>query len=338
MTQLTEAILEYIAAYEMESIVAEGNVIKAHMEACMRSIQICSECEKAGIIMESDDWDGEIIPKRNDENILKYIFFFIPRIIINFCRKIKAWWEQRKQLAKDEIVAKTDAETLQVISRDAAIICADINSKIKGGGHLEYTGSGFVYMSRIKNPGSVADTYKMFESRFTNYRESVKAFIEKTHGGIKINPDDTTNYLLAELESGSILIDDLCNTNYETPISDAGFVEAYPKIHANVIKLSSNTIKAMQDVEDMYKVVLKKPLMSDANKTLAQRYMKLVDKVYDVFVRFENVVQEDLSNAYTAFTVKNNMIIKYRRKSLDLQDSPTKRKDFEEKLNKWGVK
>lgn len=338
MANLTEEILQNITYYEMESLEAESNVIKAHMEACLRDIQICEECEKAGIIMESDEWDGNIIPKRNDENILKYIFFFIPRIIINFCKKIKAWWQQRKQLVKDKIVSEMDEESFKIIARDAGIICSTINSTIKGGGHLEYTGSGFVYMSRIKNVGSVLETYSMFESRFVKYRDSVKAFIEKTEGGIKINPDDTENYLKAELESGSPYIDDLCYTGHESPITDRGFIEGYPKIKANVIKLSTNTIRAMQDVENMYKIVLAQPRMSNANKTLAQRYMRVVDKVYDVFVRFENIVQDDFDNAYIAFTTKNEMILKYRDKLLKTQDSPTKRKDFEEKLDKWGVK
>ena len=335
---LTEEILDNIDAYRMESLVAEGEVIKAHMEACMRDIQIQEEYSELGIIMESDKWDGNIIPKRDGENILKYIFFFIPRLIINFCRKIKEWWSNRKAAAESKAVAEMDEKSMSKVAQYAGQICAKINSSIKGGGHLEYNGHGFSYMTRIKRPASVLDTYKMFEERFTRYKDVVKTFIEQTSGGGALNPTDTNNYLITELESGSPAITDLCAEDHTIPISEEGYVENFPKIKKNVIQFSNNTIKAMQEVENMYKLVLAHPNMSGDNKILATRYMKLVEKIYNVFVRFENVVNEDLHNANNAFKNKNAMILKLRKKILEDQETPTAREDMEEKLDKWGVK
>jgi hypothetical protein len=166
----------------------------------------------------------------------------------------------------------------------------------------------------------------------------VKTFIEQTSGGVALNPTDTNNYLITELESGSPAITDLCAEDYTIPISEEGYVENYPKIKKNVIQLSNNTIKAMQEVENMYKLVLAHPNMSGDNKILATRYMKLVEKIYNVFVRFENVVNEDLHNANNAFKNKNAMILKLRKKILEDQETPTAREDMEEKLDKWGVK
>lgn len=336
---LTEEILQNISEYEMAPFDAEADVIKAHMEACMRDIQIASECENAGIIMESDSkWNGEIVPKRDGENILKYIFLFIPRLIINFCRKIKAWWESRKQAAIDKAVAEMDEETFKVVEQHSAKICAVINGKLRGGGHLTYTGTGFVYLSRLKSVSNVIETYQTFADRFSRYKENVKIFIDQTNNGYRINPNDTNNYILTELESGSPTMDDLCYPEPTTPISDEGYVEAFPKIQKNVTELSTSTINAMQDVENMYKLVLEHSTMSNENKTLATRYMRLVEKVYNVFVRFENVVQDDLDNAYNAFVAKNELVLKFRKEALKNQETPTAREDLAKKLDKWGVK
>ena len=131
----------------------------------MRDIQIASECENAGIIMESDDWDGNIIPKRNGENIIKYIFLFIPRIIINICKKIHAWWVGLKQKYLEKAEAKYDEALFKDVSGEMLRLCGEINAHLAGG-NVTYTGSGFVYMSRIKDINGVAAYYEEFEKRF----------------------------------------------------------------------------------------------------------------------------------------------------------------------------
>lgn len=335
---LTDTILDQIDAYQMEQLDAETNVIKAHMEACMRDINIHMECERAGIIMESDDWDGKIIPDPGDENIFKYIFLFIPRIIINICKKIKAWWNNKKQAALDAEVEKIDKESLEIIYRDANKICSAINNAIPGGGHLQYTGTDFVYMSRLRGVGSIIDIYQMFEQRFLNYKNCVSSFIESTENGTKVNPFATGDYINAELESGAPTIGDLCSDEYNSSISSKGFIDIFPKIKKNVEKLANNTIRAMEDVEMLYTDIISHPDMIEANRSLVTRYMKIVEKVYDVFVRFNSVVMEDLGNAFLAFKQKNKMIIKLRNEYLKHPETVTAKKDLEEKLDKWGVK
>ena len=58
----------------------------------------------------------------------------------------------------------------------------------------------------------------------------------------------------------------------------------------------------------------------------------------NVFVRFENVVQDDLDNAYNAFVAKNELVLKFRKEALKNQETPTAREDLAKKLDKWGVK
>lgn len=114
---LTDEILCQISAYETEQFDAEANVIKAHMEACLRDIRISEECERAGIIME-----GDIIPKRDGENIFKYILLFLPRLIINILRKIASWISGKSIPTTEELKRVEKAEEAKSLKKKSDFI------------------------------------------------------------------------------------------------------------------------------------------------------------------------------------------------------------------------
>ena len=331
---LTDTILEQIEDYQMEQFAVEANVIEAHMEACMRNIIIQDECEKAGIVMEAE---GSIFPERGDENIFKYIFFFIPRLVINIFKKIKEWWEKTTNKIREDAEKKaTDAQFVQVkIQMDA--VCAEVNRNIRGGGHLSYSGTNFVYLSRIKNPTIIFETYGMFCERFIKYRDCVKAFIEKTGDGDQINPDHTRNYVITELEAGAPKESDLCYEDYVIPIQEEWYNKEYLKNVKNINKKGSEVTRAMKDIEDEYARVNAAKNLSDANKALAREYMSLVHNICAVFDRFWAVVGDDMPKAGQAFNFKNQ-IIEHERERFMNQVTDQQKPDLEEKLNKWGVK
>lgn len=338
MTDLTNEILSDITAFEMASIDAEGSVIRAHMEATMRDIQIHMECQQAGIVMESDDWDGEIVPKRNDENIFIYIFLFIPRLIRNLFRKIKAWWTDKKQEGVAKELAKHEEESFKTIGKGGLEICAEVNSKIKGGGHLVYTGSHFAYMSRIKNPNGVLETYAMFAKRFELYKEDVLSFIDFTENGQV--PHEAFEKIMVAVERESVVpsINDLISDDYVTELIDDQFVEIVTEHKKEIKDLADTCIHAMEEIETYYKKLIAVPHMSDANKTLMTRYMKQIEKICNIFNRFDIITRDELADALEAFDMKRKLVASWRKRLIDDQSNPSARKDTEEKLDKWGVR
>lgn len=330
---LTEEILQNISEYNMASFDAEANVIKAHMEACMRDIQIASECENAGIIMESDDWDGHIIPKRNDENIIKYIFLFIPRIIINICKKIHAWWVGLKQKYIDKTKAEIDEALFKDVSGEMLRFCAEINKHLAGG-NVTYTGSGFVYMSRIKDINGVDATYKMFESRFEDYKKTVVSITEMS------DEEQILRMVSAAAEASAPRSEDLVSSNYEYPTLISSFKDNYIALDKAIKESTKNIQNAMMDIENSYKIKLAKHLnMSDAiGMTTLERYIKNIEKVEDTFNIFSVITTKDIEEIVFASNIISERLPLWRKQLLDKRPTPTEREELAKKLDKWGVK
>ena len=330
---LTEEILQNISEYKMAPFDAEANVIKAHMEACMRDIQIASECENAGIIMESDDWDGRIVPKRNDENIIKYIFLFIPRIIINICKKIHAWWVGLKQKYIDKAEAEMDEELFKDVSGEMLRFCGEINKHLAGG-NVTYTGSGFVYMSRIKDINGVDATYKMFESRFEDYKKTVVSITEMS------DEKQIEKMLTSAMESVIPISEDLVSSNYEYPTLISGVRDNLVALYKVIKEATTNIENAMKDIEDQYKKASENcSRLDDAiGMTTLERYMKNVEQVEKSFYRFSFITTKDMEEIVFAANIISERLPKWRKELLDKRPTPTEREDVAKKLDKWGVK
>jgi hypothetical protein len=330
---LTEEILQNISEYKMAPFDAEADVIKAHMEACMRDIHIASECEAAGIIMESDDWDGNIVPKRNGENIIKYIFLFIPRIIINICKKIHAWWVGLKQKYLEKAEAKYDEALFKDVSGEMLRFCAEINAHLAGG-NVTYTGSGFVYMSRIKDINGVAAYYEEFEKRFEDYKKTVVSISEIT------DEEQIKKMLTSAKESAVPISEDLVSSNYEYPIPINGVKDNLVALD-DVIKAATKNIEnAMMDIEAQYKKASENCSRLDDAIGMAtlERYMKNVDQVEKNFHRFSVITTKDMEEIVSAAYIISERVPVWREELLNKRPTPTKRKDLEKKLDKWGVK
>jgi hypothetical protein len=330
---LTEEILQNISEYKMAPFDAEANVIKAHMEACMRDIQIASECENAGIIMESDDWDGRIVPKRNDENIIKYIFLFIPRIIINICKKIHAWWVGLKQKYIDKAEAEMDEELFKDVSGEMLRFCSEINKHLVGG-NVTYTGSGFVYMSRIKDINGVDATYKMFESRFEDYKKTVVSITEMS------DEEQILKMVSAAAEASVPTSEDLVSSNYEYPTLISSFKDNYIALDKAIKESTKNIQNAMMDIETSYKKMLAKHMsIGDAiGMTTLERYIKNIEKVENTFNRFSVITTKDIEEIVFASNIISERLPLWRKQLLDKRPTPTEREDIAKKLDKWGVK
>lgn len=329
---LTEEILQNISDFKMAPFDAEANVISAHMEACLRDIQIVSECEAAGIIMESDDWNGEIIPKRNDENIIKYIFLFLPRLIINICKKIHAWWTDLKQKNIDKTKAELDESMFNDLSGKAAILCAEVNKRING--NVVYEGSGFVYMSRIKNVNSIRDNYEMFQSRFDKYKDVLISISEMSNG------DQAVNMLNVAMESTAPIASDLVTEDWSYPVLINGFTNGFAALNKFVNEAISNIQNSMLDIESRYKIMLGKHMSvgNGLNMSILERYMKYVETVEDTFNRFSFITSKDIEEIIFASSIITTKLAEWRKELLDKRESPSERKELAEKLDKWGVK
>lgn len=330
---LTEEILQNISEYKMAPFDAEADVIKAHMEACMRDIQIASECENAGIIMESDDWDGNIVPKRNDENIIKYIFLFIPRIIINICKKIHAWWVGLKQKYLEKAEAKYDEALFKDVSDEMLRFCAEINSHLAGG-NVTYTGSHFVYMSRIKDIDGVGKYYKEFEKRFEDYKKTVISISEM--------PDEKQIKKMLTSAMGSVvpISEDLVSSNYEYSIRISSVRDSLDTLDKVIKEATKNIENTMMDIEAQYKSALATRMsLGDAiGMTTLERYMKNVEHVERNFHRFSVITTKDMEEIVFAANIISERLPKWRKELLDKRPTPTEREDVAKKLDKWGVK
>lgn len=335
MTSLQDEILQCITEYDITSLDNDINIIRAHMEATMKDIIIQKECKNAGIVMESD-----IIPERGDENIIKYIFLFIPRLIINVFKKVKAWWEGIRKQALDKVKKELDDEAYEILAGYANQICMKVNAEIRGGGHLTYTGSGFVYLTRVKQPVYVVQTYQSFADSFVKYKDCIGAFGDMV-GSDDLHPATTNNKLTLIFEEGKYQIDEYLSDDYVGQIEESMLNKTVSEISDTVDKASAIVIKAMEDVENQYIQIKSIKNLSEDNKKFAEKFMDIITNIESIFTTYDNVAKTDFANAVYAFGRKTNIIDTVLRPQLladERNDSPTKRKDLIDKMNKWGVK
>ena len=325
---LTDEILDKISDYEMEQISAEANVITSHMEACLRDIQICRECENAGIVMESNS----ILPKRGeDENIILYIFRFIPSLIINLMRKFMAWITGVKE---------PDTEAMEKLKKAAELradgekfihgFCTTFNRMIKKTypdteGNISYLDGKFIYNWRIKSTGAVKNNLDRFSEFFDGYKAIFDKLLEY---GLEPFPSDSD---LEEVEKIEIL-SSVYIENDERIVSafsdDASNFIGLEDAEEEVVNLKKdidpviNKIKAqMLNIVDNYHKLDKTRvylIFKNPNMNLADKYRKSVDKLYAEFSRFESTLEADLK---PLTNINKNIDIAYTAYMKTFEDS-----------------
>lgn len=330
---LTEEILDNISAYEMESFDAEANVIRAHMESTMRNIIIETECEKCGIISEGF-FDG-VVPERGTENIFKYIFFFIPRLVINLFRKLKVFFSERKAKSLNEQVGEifengvTDYMTQSFLNK-----CNQINAVVPNGA-ITFSDGKFYYMSRIKvDLGSITDVYEDFKNTFSKYEEIFAGITE----GEKVSKQVSEDIDAMVAAKARIELVELFSKQRETAIAEDNFVEGYLALTSTINAAADEVIATMNRVLENYRRIMNGKSFSTANKTLATKFSGYVESYYGEFLKFNGIVNVDLEAAYRCFKKKTTaikeFITDYRAQTDDLETLNV----FNKKLNDWGIK
>lgn len=303
---LTEEILDNISAYRMESIDAEANVIKAHMEACLRDIQVQKECEDIGIVME-----GDIIPERNDENIIKYILLFIPRLVMNLLRKLREWItgehvptsEELKKQQDEELkkaAEKADAEVLLEARNEIANKINELKAqKFTGSnGYLIGTSEGYTYKWSVNITNS-GELYQAYEKYFAEYLEVFNRLFDKHAVDVDEKLTNFEKELAIMVNSNNA--EGVFASSPSYTLVDNGAIDSiingknnvYDKMAKNIESMMDKLIKTYHDMDRNGKV-------SDSNMRFAANYISSIKVVYAKFSAFNTRLGTEIAAAQDA--------------------------------------
>ena len=308
---LTDTILEQIDAYDMERFDAEANVIRAHMEASLRDIKISEECERIGIIME-----GDVVPKRDGENIFKYILLFLPRLVINILRKISRWitgnpeirtTEELKELAKkkEEEFIKNHKESIIRNCREGVV--RGVNYKL----HQQHPSAICVaYVTddgeygckwNIESIEGVAKVYQDYIEYFTKYIEVFERLnqkkdliIDDEHNQDIIDFDKELNNLMNSngameklvRKEPTVLIDMETARQATKSCKTGGFAKCWKNVEDQMDKL----IELYHEMDQSSKI-------SQSNLRFATRYYNSIERVFSTFTKFHTYFGEAVAGA-----------------------------------------
>lgn len=305
---LTEEILDNISAYKMETIDAEANVIKAHMEACLRDIRIHEECEELGIVME-----GDILPERNGENIFKYLLFFLPRLIINILRKIKEWItgehiptpeELKKQQEKEEAetIAKGKAD---ILKKAREVVVKNVNTKLS----VKYP--SVVCVAKTLNDGyscmwnidmeAAKKIYSDYIEYFTKYLDVFTRLNQKSDLAVDGDMIEFDKELARIVNVGGVEGVFSNGPNIEVSLND---VIENRKLWAPNGELNNmgKTIEGlMNNLISLYHEMDQSSKVSASNMRFANRYYNSIERVYALFSSFNTRLGQSISAAGFAY-------------------------------------
>lgn len=305
MTNLTEEILEQIDAYKNEGFLMEENVVRAHMDATMRSIIIQEECENLGIFMEDDELP--IIPKRDEsEHILKYILLFIPRLIMNIISKLYQWLtELLFPSVKKERVEKAEAElqnqSLEKVNRVVNRVCTHINTTIRGSVNgnpceLSFDGGKYILSWRISTMENIIRRIGHFRSFFNTYLETMMN-LTKSDG---FNIEDVLDKL--NLAADFINISDASVLPAPSAALLLSDVPEQVELFKEKIKPIADEIKkCMKDLQAVNAVIESSGTVPEVNIQYGRKIMGKIEIVYNQFAKLFNAVQSDITAGNIAF-------------------------------------
>ena len=305
---LTEEILQNISEYNMAPFDAEINVIEAQMEACVRDIQIASECEKLGIVME-----GAIIPSRDGENIFKYILFFIPRVVINLLLKLREWItgqhiptgdEIKKLEAEEEKKAKAAEDDAMVEATRRAvidIINGTVAQKVPTSTTRMGVNGGYAIVSNLNIP-AVFQTFREFDKYFDDYTSIFERLDSRDNIA---TDDDVINF---EKAISKITTNGISNVYFQKPIPTDGFVELARSIKGKDGKGELQGI--MKNIESKMNSLIKKyhemmensKKISSYNLDFARQYFNMIKTSHAMFISFSEKVITETNAAIIAIS------------------------------------
>lgn len=301
MTDLTDEVLIQISEYRDESFIAEANVIRAHMEVCLRDIKIAEECEQAGIIME-----GDIVPKRDGENIFKYILLFLPRLVINVLRKVASWllsnpeimtteeYKKAQRKAEEEVIKQ---EKGNILSQARETVAARVNNHIS----VHYPGAkcsvsvmdGEYICSWNVKRDIILNLYMKYDEYFTKYLEVFERLNQKQD--LKIDENNNQDMIEFERELNTMLHshDEMQNAFTNIPAFPITYDEtvkfmklwdeSYNAVHANIERSMKKLIALYHDMDQSTKV-------SPSNMRFATRYYNSIEQIFGMFTDFHTKI------------------------------------------------
>ena len=348
---LTDEILCQISAYETEQFDAEANVIKAHMEACLRDIRISEECERAGIIME-----GDIIPKRDGENIFKYILLFLPRLIINILRKFSRWisgnpeirtTEELKELArkKEEELIKNRKDALVEICRKNVVDAVNFDL------HRAHPSAKYV-TAYIAHDGtysckwgikSVRDIGKIYDAYINYFAKYIEVF-ERLDQKKDLIIDDTHNQDIIEFEReltrvrSNNVAEGIVSNEFSEDIDIEAATELEKSCKSGEVAQRWTYIEnQMNQLISLYHKMDQDSKVSQSNLRFATRYYDSINMVFNAFAKFNTFFQECVEGVLYVYKIYPDKIKKifdgkgkeYDDEAKDTFENILKQNDFD---------
>ena len=289
MSRLADEVLLSISEMNEAALDTEINVTKALMAESYRSIVIQRTLDENGIILE-----GDIIPKRDsDENIFIYIFKWIPRLIINICKKIKAKWKEFLDIRKEgkrERDRKLDEEiAAEKLARDNMFKGRILNAV--GDPRLNFNGNQLIYLCKTKSFDQVIYVYEEFQKKF----DLLETLLEQNNMSQAI---ESMNDFKTWLET-----EDILNNEPKYAHTADSIAYAVNNVAENAKEVSTEITNAMnRTIQKAESIIKSGNIMNfiSGEQIIANNFIEILTNIYEKFQRFDTNVQTDISKAYDA--------------------------------------
>lgn len=304
MSRLVDEVLLSISEMNEAALDTEINVTKALMAESYRSIVIQRTLDENGIILE-----GDIIPKRDsDENIFIYIFKWIPRLIINICKKLKAKWKEwlnsRKE-RKRERDRKLEEEQ-NAILLGAYNILREQTVNAVGDPRFNFSSAGdFIYLCKTKSFDQVIYVYKGFQKKF----ELLETLLEENNMSQAI---ENMNDFKTWLETEDILNNEPKYVHTADSITHAvnDVAEKAKEVSTEITNTMNRTIQKAESIIKSGNIMN----FISGKQIIANNFIEILTNIYEKFQRFDINVQTDISNAYAAIAKAEIWLREYRNR------------------------
>lgn len=289
MSRLVDEVLLSISEMNEAALDTEINVTKALMAESYRSIVIQRTLDENGIILE-----GDIIPKRDsDENIFIYIFKWIPRLIINICKKIKAKWKEfldvRKERKKERDRKIEEEIAAEKLARDNMFKEQILNAV--GDPRLNFNMDQLIYLCKTKSFDQVIYVYEEFQKKF----DLLETLLEQNNMSQAIeNMNDFKTWLETE---------DILNNEPKYAHTADSITYAVNNVAENAKEVSTEITNAMNRTIQKAESIIKSGNIMDfisGKQIIANNFIEILTNIYEKFQRFDTNVQTDISKAYDA--------------------------------------
>lgn len=289
MSRLADEVLLSISEMNEAALDTEINVTKALMAESYRSIVIQRTLDENGIILE-----GDIIPKRDsDENIFIYIFKWIPRLIINICKKIKAKWKEfldaRKERKKERDRKLDEEIAAEKLARDNMFKGQILNAV--GDPRLNFNGNQLIYLCKTKSFDQVIYVYEEFQKKF----DLLETLLEQNNMSQAIeNMNDFKTWLETE---------DILNNEPKYAHTADSITYAINDVAENAKKVSTDITNTMnRTIQKAESIIKSGNIMNfiSGEQIIANNFIEILTNIYEKFQRFDTNVQTDISKAYDA--------------------------------------